>query len=327
MPKKEDEMRRWRDMQAVYCDRVRCRQRFSVTVMYRRRSQSLACSYGARVKQARGPSYVAHLENQVWQLEALISDNRAEPKSSSDALRGSAGIPTPSSSGSGLRSTEPSIRPMNSWSGITPPFATADVQIFQASQSSTTTPWPNLINMTPLPPDDNVGSLGVQDFLEPIECEQGDVAMPNLATSCFYGNSSGLEILRRMGIYLESMTGTASAGEVSAGTKLARALDRPLAMHLEHPVVTSSVIWRASDDLLQSVDTAFSEVFCLWPVADRSTVVGTVEWVYTLSTFDHTGVHRDRLALLYAIAVLGDRYRSGSRGCLSPMNGNIESHE
>lgn len=168
--------------------------------------------------------------------------------------------------------------------------------------------WPHFIKTQPPPPPGSVGYPYTLVMLEPIT--RGHNASPHKNTSKFYGRSSGLEILRQMRLLLDDTLGLPTEGTDEAFNKVINALDRPLPINDAFPASTEDLLWLSKDKLLQSIDAAFSEYFCMWPVVDRMALDAIIEDAYNMSSCNSLGVDNDSIALLHAVVALGVQFQS-----------------
>lgn len=168
-------------------------------------------------------------------------------------------------------------------------------------------PWTDLIKWTPSSSGTPSQELTVEEgFLQPMGCVDIELASPHPTTACRPGCSSGLEVLRRMCLHLDHSVGIATT---TAALKLTNALDRRLPKQFTSAVPNPSIPRLWGPDQVHWIDTAFSTVFCLWPVVGRSTVNLAIDRMLN-SNILPSDTSNDSQALVYAVLALGEKFDS-----------------
>lgn len=236
----------------------------------------LSCSYGHTVKQARGPSYVAHLEKKVEELEGRIRKGSVASDASTDEAKSTSQSPR---FGSSLR-TSPTAMEAPSLPAVGP---LAPRQIIFPSDYS---------------------------FRDPMISSSD--SMINTITSEPRGKPFGIDVLRQLWNFCNQISSPPISNRPESSIKLAQALDSPTPVDSLPINPSGPPLLPAKAMVLRWIGIAFAECFTLWPFVDRSQVERTAFRLYNTSTFGHDENDRDDLALLYALVALGQRFDMGS---------------
>ena len=231
------------------------------------------------MKERRGPGYVAHLEQVNKALEAKLDESRCNADSNYSNSRHRRGRTT--SSGY--------VGDINAWRKIlgllTPESTLSDCALMSPKGRFSA-------------PD--------QSWIETIGSLSNDMNFVNHATSCCYGSSSGLEVLRRMRLYLGAAVGATASDRQKSTAKLISALDRQLPLQGRSTSAALNLFSPSQEGLLHCTDVAFSKSFCVRSFVDRALIVRSIAQLYSASSFGLPVTDQDHVALIYAIAALGE---------------------
>lgn len=232
----------------------------------------LHCSYGHTIKQTRGPSYVAHLEKKVDELEERlksttlpsgnvgVAQTSASPSPTQDAFSTTQGSPT-----------------VSDWTGV--PVA--------APSSLASDPCGLFGQFQGLPHPPQTGAFLMSVTGEP----RG-----------FFG----IDILRQLWNRCSTTSSFETNNGCDASLKLVQALDAPISV--DNLPVDGAPLLPPKTQLIHWIGVAFQEVLPLFPFVDRSTVQMIIYRLYSTNSFGQDANDKDELALLYALLALGQRF-------------------
>ncbi|CAK3810541.1 fungal-specific transcription factor domain-containing [Lecanosticta acicola] len=236
----------------------------------------LSCSYGHVIKQARGPSYVAHLEKKVEELEGRIRKASVASEVSTDDAK------------------SPSQSP-------------------QFGSSFNTTPATIAAPPTSSVPSLSLESLSFSNYYSfHTSTVSFSDSMVNTITCEPRGKPFGVDILRQLCNHCNQITSPPISTRPESSIKLAQALDCPNSLDLLPMNANGPPLLPAKAMVLRWINIAFSEAFLLWPFVDRPQVERTAFRLYNTNTFGQDENDGDDLALLYALVALGQRVDMGS---------------
>ncbi|KAK4505531.1 hypothetical protein PRZ48_003494 [Zasmidium cellare] len=232
----------------------------------------LSCSYGHTIKQTRGPSYVAHLEKKVDELEERLKTTASPTETGADPAKSVSQSPTFDS-----YSTAQCSPVISDWTGLpyTAPSSLSEehrglVSQFQGlSQPSQTGAYLTTITTEP------------RGFF-------------------------GIDILRQIWNHCSATTSLDSTKAGDSSLKLVQALDAPLA--IDTLPVQGAPLLPPKTQLIHWIGVAFQEVLTLFPFVDRASVQMVIYRLYGTNTFGQDANDKDELALLYALLALGQRF-------------------
>ncbi|EME47355.1 hypothetical protein DOTSEDRAFT_69328 [Dothistroma septosporum NZE10] len=237
----------------------------------------LQCSYGHTIKQSRGPSYVAHLEKKVNDLEQQVKTGPVavvaeEGNESVSSAKHSAGMEGPSHS-SPTFSDRPSID-----SVPTVPSLVSDMHSYSSTSS----------------------------FLGPTAARYSS----RLTTITMEprGKPYGIDILRQQWNYCNRITSPPISDRPESSLKVVQALDSTLSVDSIAVNVNGHPLLPIKIDLMHWIEVASSEAFHLWPFVDRRHIDGIVFRLYNTNAFGQDENDHDDLALIYSLLALGMRF-------------------
>ena len=243
------------------------------------------------MKKARGPTYIAHLEQANRALEVELSGNRCSTESSSRSNK------TKIHGQSSSDSTD-DYTPQNDEDSFNP-FSTVPDTTASCSAGYV------------------AATEGYMDTIESIPC---GAAYVNKTTSCRYGWSSGIEVLRRMQVHLGAAIGIAACDQGSPAALLINALDRPSLIQASFANSGLGLFLPSSEDLMHSTSSAFSRSFCLRSFVDRASTDSSIRQLHDTSPFWQPSASCDDVALVYAIAALGELFDQDYGLCTKDMS-------
>lgn len=234
-------------------------------------SRSLQCSFGERLKQARGPQYVAHLEQKVEKLEEQI--RRASIASGSSAQ------------GLASASQSPLV-------GAACPISPTMTSPEQRSLSSI--------------PSSLQNSFGTFDNAYNETATNENTRYLSMITSEPRGKPFGIDVLRQLWNLCNHIASPAVSNRPESSIKLVQALDAQLP--IDSFVSSSNPLLPPKAHLVSWTRIAFAEAFHLWPFVSKSHIEQLIYRMYNTNTFGQDENDRDDLALLYALLALGQRF-------------------
>ena len=162
-------------------------------------------------------------------------------------------------------------------------------------------------------------SEAFEECLHTIDYPPG-YGIPKANDSYMYGSCSGIEILRRMRVSLDAEMGFAIS--TPAAYALTDALDRSMPELFNSPTSTFNIFSPPKADVLHFIDVAFRESFWTRTFVDREFVEASVDRVYSTNPIS-TSLHpdRDRIALVYAVAAIGECLDTNS---ISPNSSQMD---
>ena len=230
------------------------------------------------MKERRGPGYVAHLEQVNKALEAKLDEGRCNADSSCSSSRRH-GRTASSSYARDNHNRRTCLRL------LTPTFTLSDCAlIFPEGRPSA--------------PD--------AGLIETIGCLSNDMNFVNHATSCSYGNSSGIEVLRRMRLYLGAAAGATASDQQNSTAQPVSALDRPLPLEGRSASASLNLFSPSQEGLLRRTDVAFYKSLCVRSFVDRSFIERSIARRNSATSFRLPVTEHDHVAPIYAIAALGE---------------------
>ena len=141
------------------------------------------------------------------------------------------------------------------------------------------------------------------DFLETIKPPSKGAHLFNPITCCLYGTCSGLEVLRRMRLYIDNALGIPE--QDSSAVLLANALDSPIPLQVLPGNSGLNVFSPSRGFILHRVNTAFKNTLSFWPFVDREFVEEAVESMFNTKGSAQSGANHDLVPLVYATVALG----------------------
>lgn len=235
----------------------------------------LHCSYGHKVKQTRGPSYVAHLEKKVEELEERLKSTTFTPWDADLAPKSTSPSPTHDTF-----STAQGSCTVSDWTdvSVTAPSSRASDQRGRFGQFGS-------FQGLPHPPQTGA-------FLMSVTSEPRG----------FFG----IDILRQLW-NRRSTTGSFDTNNgCDASLMLVQALDAPISV--DNLPVDAAPLLPPKTQLIHWIGVAFKEVLPLFPFVDRSIVQMIIYRLYNTNSFGQNANDKDELALLYALLALGQRF-------------------
>ncbi|KAF2161373.1 hypothetical protein M409DRAFT_59088 [Zasmidium cellare ATCC 36951] len=232
----------------------------------------LHCSYGHTIKQTRGPSYVAHLENKVDELEERLKTNTSPTGNGALPARSASQSPTFDS-----YSTAQCSPAISDWTGV--PFTA------KSSRSK-----------------EQCGLVGQFQGLS----QQSQTAAYLTSITTEPRGFFGIDILRQLWNHCSATTSLNSDKSGDSSLKLVQALDAPLS--IDTLPVQGAPLLPPKTQLIHWIGVAFQEVLTLFPFVDRASVQMVVYRLYGTNTFGQDANDKDELALLYALLALGQRF-------------------
>lgn len=228
----------------------------------------LHCSYGHTIKQSRGPSYVAHLEKKVTELEERL-------KTTSCVSETGAGVARSASQSPKYDSTSTS------------------------QCSPTTSEWTGLPSAGPSMISDQFGFQGL---------DRMNLTGTNYVSTVMSeprGKHFGIDVLRQLWNHCTTTKSSTTNQGLESSLKLVQALD---VLPVDNFRGNGAPLLPAKAQLIRWIGIAFNEAFPLWPFLSRACIQMIVYRLYSTNTFGQDGNDEDDLALLYALLALGQRF-------------------
>lgn len=254
----------------------------------------LDCSYGSRIKQARGATYVVHLERRVEELQ-----NRMDYARDIDARRSS--LP--------FTQTDSRIADQRAVDNLS--FHVPDAISPYAYDSSPNTQYSNVEPAPPFSAD--------AEYVETIGWPEG---RPESSLAMPYGKACGFEVLRRMrALCSDVVQGSVYGREDPDIEKLLRSLDYSISVFRTSAHI-GPVTFPAEADTWYYLESAFAESLRTWPFIERSAVEAIVyrQFRNPDETQEMLNTEED-IALLYIILAIGLRSDTSSHAVATIESG------